>query len=416
MPCSPAWQRRLRRHRRRRGLARGVRRPGRAVPAFRRRRGATRADPAVRGDLEQRKPAGRRGPAIGQAIGRRPTESATRSGRPDKTGRWRPRRPDPEATGHVRASRARRHPRRGAVRRIPHDLYARGRRPAAHRVPGLRHARRPGELHPDLVARGSRRAAVGTARAVQQMCIRALDYLPPVDVDIRGPFARAGHRGPGHHPRRPSHHRVAFVEAFRSYGIVPQEVRDDLRRHPGVAARHPIENEARCPSKYVRQLSRRRPTGTCRRDRTSFGSVGAVEASASADHFGRLETGGSARSSFAAVRDPRLRPTRRAGPPASSSLAVGGQARPGARTASAVGATCSSTPSRVASATGSRSRCTAAATLLGAYPATPPPPPLDGCCACSLSIPPRHRARDRRHQRGDAPRAVGARRRMAPTS
>jgi hypothetical protein len=82
----------------------------------------------------------------------------------------------------------------------------------------------PGELHPDLVNRLANEAAK-TAQHVLNMCIRALDYCPPVDINF-GDYLRAiitadidvvpdDDRG----------YRIAFIEAFRRRGIYPRDIR-----------------------------------------------------------------------------------------------------------------------------------------------------------------------------------------------
>ncbi len=80
------------------------------------------------------------------------------------------------------------------------------------------------DLHPDLLGRLTAEATK-SARHVLRMCIRALDYLPPVDVNF-GDFLRAiitadadlvseDVRG----------YRIAVVEAFRRRGIYPKDCR-----------------------------------------------------------------------------------------------------------------------------------------------------------------------------------------------
>jgi hypothetical protein len=81
-----------------------------------------------------------------------------------------------------------------------------------------------GNLHPDLLNRLASEAAK-SARHVLEMCVRALDYVPPVDITF-GEYLRAlitadqdlvedDDRG----------YRVAVVEAFRAWGIYPSDVR-----------------------------------------------------------------------------------------------------------------------------------------------------------------------------------------------
>ncbi len=80
-----------------------------------------------------------------------------------------------------------------------------------------------GAIHPDLVQRLAREAAT-SARHVLGICIRALDYLPPVDVTffeylralITADFDVVA--------EDPLNYRVAFVEAFRRRGIYPVDM------------------------------------------------------------------------------------------------------------------------------------------------------------------------------------------------
>lgn len=76
-------------------------------------------------------------------------------------------------------------------------------------------------LHPDLVARLAREATK-SAEHVLRMCLRALDYLPPVDVRF-GEFLRAiVSADTDLVPVDPYGYRIAMIEAFRRRGIVPE--------------------------------------------------------------------------------------------------------------------------------------------------------------------------------------------------
>jgi hypothetical protein len=76
------------------------------------------------------------------------------------------------------------------------------------------------DLHPDLVARLTREA-MKSADHVLRMCIRALDYLPPVDVRF-GEFLRAIITADVDLvPDDPHGYRLAVIEAFRRRGVVP---------------------------------------------------------------------------------------------------------------------------------------------------------------------------------------------------
>ena len=56
------------------------------------------------------------------------------------------------------------------------------------------------------------------------MCIRALDYCPPVDITF-GDYLRALITADFETTRSTRAPAVAFVEAFRRCGIVPEDVR-----------------------------------------------------------------------------------------------------------------------------------------------------------------------------------------------
>lgn len=80
-----------------------------------------------------------------------------------------------------------------------------------------------GDLHPDLVNRLAAEASKASAH-VLQMCIRALDYLPPVDVTF-GEFLRAVITADQDIVVDDDrHYRLAFVDAFQRRGIYPSSV------------------------------------------------------------------------------------------------------------------------------------------------------------------------------------------------
>jgi hypothetical protein len=80
-----------------------------------------------------------------------------------------------------------------------------------------------GDLHPALVQRVATEAAA-TAQAILTMCIRAFDYLPPVDVTF-GDFLRAVVTADFEMaPRDLYGQRALTVEAFRRRGIHPEGV------------------------------------------------------------------------------------------------------------------------------------------------------------------------------------------------
>lgn len=81
-----------------------------------------------------------------------------------------------------------------------------------------------GELHPDLVNRLSAEAAK-SASHVLNMCIRALDYCPPIDITF-GDYLRAIITADMDLVENDSHdYRLAFIEAFRRRGIYPKGIK-----------------------------------------------------------------------------------------------------------------------------------------------------------------------------------------------
>jgi hypothetical protein len=81
-----------------------------------------------------------------------------------------------------------------------------------------------GDIHPDLAARLAQEAS-RCAQYVLQMCIRALDYCPPVNITF-GDYLRAIITSDINlNPDDDLGYRVAIVESFREWGIYPRGIR-----------------------------------------------------------------------------------------------------------------------------------------------------------------------------------------------
>ncbi len=81
-----------------------------------------------------------------------------------------------------------------------------------------------GELNPDLVNRLSAEASKAS-KHVLNMCIRALDYCPPVDINF-GDFLRAVITADADLVADDSRdYRLAFIDAFRKRGIYPSGIK-----------------------------------------------------------------------------------------------------------------------------------------------------------------------------------------------
>lgn len=90
------------------------------------------------------------------------------------------------------------------------------------RIAGVKTGGLSQDLHPDLVNRLTREAAK-SADQIMRMCIRALDYVPPVDVRF-GDFLRAIVTADYDLvPDDPLGYRMAIIEGFRRRGIFPDD-------------------------------------------------------------------------------------------------------------------------------------------------------------------------------------------------
>lgn len=177
----------------------------------------------TRGNLRARNILGELASQFGEATGLR---GALRSyiGRIDPaTGEWRPLEPDP--TAYERLTEA--HDRGALLVAAIFDaflsIYER-RSADLVRLASAGTGELPtGAIHPDLVNRLSDEA-IKSARHVLTMCVRALDYCPPLDLTF-GDYLRALITGDFELvPFDPLSYRVAFVEAFRRRGIYPDDL------------------------------------------------------------------------------------------------------------------------------------------------------------------------------------------------
>ncbi len=176
------------------------------------------------GDLEKQNILGELAFQFGQAIGNYGALRNAIGGFDEKTGKWIVKYPDPEEILHTTEPHGRGAILVAAVFDAFLSIYK-------SRIKDLlRIASRgsgtlpPGEIHPDLVNRLSGEAAK-TARHLLQICIRALDYCPPVDIDF-GDYLRALITADVELVTDDRHnYRLAVIEAFRRRGIYPGGIR-----------------------------------------------------------------------------------------------------------------------------------------------------------------------------------------------
>jgi hypothetical protein len=80
-----------------------------------------------------------------------------------------------------------------------------------------------GRLHPDLVNRLADEAG-RAANDILNVCIRAMDYVPPMDITF-GEFLRAAITADWERNPNDRTYRIALINAFQAWGIYPRDVR-----------------------------------------------------------------------------------------------------------------------------------------------------------------------------------------------
>lgn len=189
----------------------------------------------TRGDLQSQNLLGELAQQFGQAIGNYGALRDAIGQMDPATHKWQPLVPDPQKYQLVIEPHARGSILVAAVFAAYLSIY-RSRVEDLFRIAtGGSGVLAPGALHPDLVDRLTYEAAK-SARHVLNMCIRALDYCPPVEITF-GDYLRALITADADlMPEDERGYRVAFIEAFRLWGIYPRDVRSfsiESLRWPG---------------------------------------------------------------------------------------------------------------------------------------------------------------------------------------
>ncbi len=178
----------------------------------------------TRGDLSQQNELGKLAFQLGQSIGNRGAlRDAIGEFDPD-TKEWTPKRPDPNQIHNTFEPHHRGSILVAAIFATFLKIY-RGRIRDLMRIATNGTGVLPGgEIHPDLVRRLSAEART-SAQHLLQMCIRALDYCPPVDVTF-GEYLRALITSDVVMVPDDTHkYRIALIESFQQWGIHPEDVR-----------------------------------------------------------------------------------------------------------------------------------------------------------------------------------------------
>jgi hypothetical protein len=178
----------------------------------------------TRGDLSVENQLGQLAQQVGEAMGSRGALRSAIGNKNPETDTWQPIKPDPSAYHKTFEPHA-----RGAL--LVAAVFDGFLTIYRYRVADLLRIATggtgilpAGEIHPDLVSRLAREAAK-TAGHVLTMCIRALDYCPPVDLTF-GEYLRALITADAELVHDDDlGYRLAMVEAFRRRGLYPLSVR-----------------------------------------------------------------------------------------------------------------------------------------------------------------------------------------------
>ncbi len=192
----------------------------------------------TRGNLQSQNLLGQLAQEFGRAIGQYGALRDAIGETDPATGEWRPQRPDPAAYEKEVEPHARGAILVAAVFDAFLAIYKSRIADLLRIATGGRGILPEGELHPDLVARLADEAST-SAGHVLRMCIRALDYCPPVDITF-GDFLRAIISADVDLVAVDAqHYRIAFIDAFRARGIHPAATRtlsvESLVYGPGAA-------------------------------------------------------------------------------------------------------------------------------------------------------------------------------------
>jgi hypothetical protein len=177
----------------------------------------------TRGDLDSENLLAQLAQQFGRATGRGGSLRDALGHVDPSSGEWTPQRPNPHALDETFGAHARGSILVAAVFRAFLLIY-RARTADLFRIATLGTGRLPeGDIHPDLTIRLAAEAA-RCADRVLQMCIRAIDYCPPVDITFGGFLRGIITADLDFAPEEKASFRLVFIESFREWGIYPRGI------------------------------------------------------------------------------------------------------------------------------------------------------------------------------------------------
>ena len=178
----------------------------------------------TRGDLGSQNLLGKLAQEFGAAIGSYGSLRDAIGEIDEKTKEWKPRQPDPDDYRRILEPHERGSILVAAIFEAFINIYKRRVADLLRIASGGSGILPQGELHPDLVNRLANEAAK-SAGHVLNMCIRALDYCPPVDITF-GEYLRAIISADVDLIKEDTwNYRLAFIDAFRRRGIYPSGIK-----------------------------------------------------------------------------------------------------------------------------------------------------------------------------------------------
>lgn len=176
----------------------------------------------TRGNLQSENLLGQLAQQFGKATGRGEALRDALGGIDKDTGLWEFRNPDPFALDIIVKPHARGSILVAAVFRAFLLMYKKN-TADLYRIATQGTGKLPeGDIHPDLTKRLAREASECADR-VLQMCIRAIDYCPPLGINF-GDFLRGIITADLDFVPEDDQYRIVFVQSFREWGIRPQQV------------------------------------------------------------------------------------------------------------------------------------------------------------------------------------------------
>lgn len=178
----------------------------------------------TRGNLEDQNLLGQLAQQFGVSIGRYGSLRNALGGY-DESGKWTPQRPDPAEYREVMEPHHRGSILVAAVFEAFLTIYKRRVRDLLRIATAGTGVLPEGDVHPDLVNRLAAEAST-SAQHVLTMCIRAIDYCPPVDITF-GDFLQAVITADFDLADDDKYHyRLAFIDSFRRRGIYPTALKN----------------------------------------------------------------------------------------------------------------------------------------------------------------------------------------------